>query len=325
MSKITIREVAQESGVSIGTVSRVLNDRPGVKEYTRRKVLETMKALGYQPDVAARELSFRSGLRIGLNVAPNTKRLTPFFFLFIESLMNRARADGLRFEEVGNLPNGLPEQLPDGMVLFGAHDDDPRIAYLQQNATPFVLIGRGEGIASIGPDDFDGGYQAGRHLTALGHTSILHIGGYMQHQAFKDRYEGFREALSQAGVMHNPEMVLDGRFSALDAYRVLAGYLEGSGGNHPERFTAVFASSDEMAQGALVCLADHHISCPDQVSVVGFDDLPELGDTLTTIHQDIPLMAEQTLTLLGEQIDRQPPRHITLPVQLVARQTTRRL
>lgn len=279
-----------------------------------------MKTLGYQPDIAARELSTRSGLRIGLNVAPGTNRLTPFFFLFIESLMNRARVDGLRFEEVGNLPNGLPEQLTDGMILFGAHDADPRITYLREKGVPFVLLGRGEGITSINGNDFDGGFQAGSHLAALGHQNILHIGGYMQHQAFKDRYEGFCAALAEAGIKHDPRFILDGRFTALDAYRALSAYMQES-----KDFTAIFAASDEMASGARTCLHDHQLSCPEDVSIVGYDDLPEIGEEFTTIHQDIPSLAEETLTLLGEQIEGDETRHITLPVQLVARRSTRRI
>ncbi|AHC16520.1 LacI family DNA-binding transcriptional regulator [Salinispira pacifica] len=317
MSKITIREVAQESGVSIGTVSRVLNNRPGVKEYTRQRVLEAMKSLGYQPDIAARELSTRSGLRIGLNVAPGTKRLTPFFFLFTESLMNRARVDGLRFEEVGNLSNGLPEQLTDGMILFGAHDADPRITFLKERQVPFVLLGRGEGISSINGDDFDGGYQAGSHLIALGHRKIVHIGGYLQHQASNDRYEGFIAALRDNGIEQDPKPQIDGGFTALGAYRGLSNYLQ-----RDKDFTAIFAASDEMAAGAFRCLEDHQISCPGDVSIVGYDDLPEIGERFTTIHQDIPSLADETLVLLSEQIEGRAPRHITMPVQLIARQTT---
>jgi LacI family transcriptional regulator len=320
MLKITIRDVAAKAGVSTGTVSRVLNNRDGVKDYTRKVVLQAMESLGYQPDEAARQLSLGNKVRIGLNVSPNAQRLNPFFFLFIESLMAKSTVDGYRFEEIFNLPNGLPARTSDGMVLFGAHDADPRISYLQDKGVPFVLLGHGAGFSSVSSDDFDGGYQAGKHLLTLGHRRILHIGGYMEHQAFQDRYQGFLAALKEFGLEHSSDLILDGGFSTLGAYRAVMKHLE-----NKQNFTGIFASSDEMAIGASQALVDHGLDVPKDVSIVGFDDLPEIGVTLTTIHQDIPLLAETAIRLLTEQFQNKHPRHVTIPVQLIARRTTARV
>jgi len=317
MGKATIKDVADFAGVSVGTVSRVLNDRPNVRTHTRSLVIHAIKTLNYEPDAAARELSGLSGKTIGLNIAPGTPRLTPYFFVFFESLLRTVKAEGYRFEEIANKPDGLPDRLPDAAVLFGAHADDPRIEYFQKSGIPFVLIGHGSQFCSVCPEDFDGGYQAGRHLIRLGHRDIVHIGSYLSYEASLDRYKGFQTALLEAGVEHNHSFIIDGGGSALDSYRALIKFF--GLGNH---FTAVFAGSDEMARGAIAAIEDMGKKVPYDVSVVGYDDLPEIGARLTTIHQNIPLLAETAITLLQEQFKSLHCRHVDLPVQLVARETT---
>ncbi|HEX7021596.1 MAG TPA: LacI family DNA-binding transcriptional regulator, partial [Trueperaceae bacterium] len=121
----TIEDVAQEAGVSTGTVSRVLNRRAGVRALTRQRVEAAISRLDYQPDPSARELSFRQPTRIGFNNAAPQGRLSPFYMLFLEHLLAGFQADGFRLEEIPTGPNGLPERAADGMVLLGVHDDDP--------------------------------------------------------------------------------------------------------------------------------------------------------------------------------------------------------
>lgn len=317
MAKSTIRDVARLAGVSVGTVSRVLNGHPNVKDSTREQVKKTIRSLEYEPDAAARELSGTAGITFGLNCAPGTKRLTPYFFLFVENLRDNARADGYRFEEIDNLPNGLPSRLADAMILFGAHEADPRIDFLEKSSTPFVLLGHGDGFPSVSPDDHDGGWQAGQHLIRLGHKNLLYVGGFMRHQAFHDRYSGFREALAEAGIAHDPQDILDGGFTPLGAYRALTAHLKTK-----RPFSGIFCSSDEMALGCLAALEDAELRVPADVSVVGYDDLPEIGEGLTTIHQDIPELSRTTLSLVMEAIRGEPWRHVNVPVQLVARGST---
>ncbi len=313
----TIQDVAKEAGVSTGTVSRVLNNRAGVKAQTRARVQAAIIHLNYQPDLAARELSFRQPTRIGLSIAAGSRRLTPFFTLFLEYLMGELQAEGFRFEEVQSDSQGLPTELTDGMVLFGAHDDDPRIHYLQEHNIPFVLVGHGEGIRWVVPDDYDGGRQAVEHLLRLGHRDIVHLSGLMNNQAFQDRYQGHLAALNNAGIKPHPELLLDGDFSSLGGYRAVRKALE-DGLN----FSAVFAASDEMAIGAIAALEDLGLRVPLDISVVGFDDLPEIGETLTTIRQDIEQITAVAVDLLKEGLSGKPIRHETVPVQLIVRGTT---
>lgn len=317
-ARITIQDVAAAAGVSTGTVSRVLNERPGVRPATRSRVLRAIEILEYQPDQAARALS-RQPLRVGLSVAAGTRRLTPFFMLFLENLISELQQHGYRLEEVPARPDGLPQWLSDGMILHGAHDDDPRLAYLQREGVPFVLVGRASGVRWVRPDDHDGGLQATRHLLNLGHRQILYLGGLLTDQAFQDRHHGYRTAFNETGLTPEREWLLDGDFTTLGAYRALRrAYADGL------RFSAIFAASDEMALGAIAALQDLGLNVPLDVSVVGFDDLPEIGTQLTTVRQEIGQIAATAVTLLREGLRGAPVRQLTIPVQLVARGTTAR-
>ncbi|MFW5729507.1 MAG: LacI family DNA-binding transcriptional regulator [Spirochaetota bacterium] len=317
--RATIKDVAERAGVSTGTVSRVLNRHSAVRPTTRQRVLSVMQELNYEPDLVARELSRGSGPIIGLSVGAGSRRLIPFFMLFLEHLAEATQEQGFRFEEIPTDANGLPRYTTDALVLFGAHEDDTRVPYLQEKQTPFVLVGHREGVRWIAPDDIDGGYQAGRHLARLGHRRILHLSGFMPGQAAADRLTGFRRALDEAGVVLRSDHILDGRFTALDAYRCTLRYYRNGGDA-----TAVFAASDEMAVGAMAALEDLGLQVPGQVSVVGFDDLPEFGENITTIRQDIALLAGTSVELVKEAMAGKPVRHELIPVHLVARNTSAR-
>lgn len=317
LARPTIGDVASAAGVSTGTVSRVLNNRAGVKPETKTQVLATMKSLHYQPDKAARALSLRQSTLVGLSISSGSRRLIPFFMLFLEHLVGELQLDGFRLEEILSRPDGLPERLTDAMVLFGAHDDDPRIPHLQDKGVPFVLVGHGEGVRWVVPEDYDGGRQATGHLLRLGHEEIVHISGFMSNQAFHDRYRGYCDVLKEAGLPVARAHLLDGEFSSLGAYRALRkAHEEGL------RFTAVFAASDEMAVGAIAALQDLGLRVPVDVSVVGFDDLPEIGEDLTTVRQDIDRIAAKAVLLLKEGLRGEPVRHETVPVRLIVRGTT---
>ena len=320
-TKATIADVAKAAGVSTGTVSRVLNERPGVKAQTKTQVLATIEELGYKPDAAARELSANQGKRIGLHVATGERRmvLIPYFMLFLEHLVEELQNDGFRLHEIPSRPDGLPEYLTDGVVLLGAYEDDPRVTYLQKEEVPFVLVGHSDEVRSVAPDDFDGGKQAARHLLKLGHTDIVHVSGFTNSQASFDRYEGFKRVLGEAGLEFPEGNLLDGEFTSLGAYRALRKAYE-----RGLRFSAVFAASDEMALGVIAALEDVGLRAPADVSVVGFDDLPGVAPNLTTVRQDIAQIAAASVTLLQEGLRGEPVRSQVMPVQLVVRGTSSR-
>jgi LacI family transcriptional regulator len=317
--RATIGEVARLAGVSTGTVSRVLNNRNGVHAKTRQAVLHAMQSLEYRPDQAARELSFRQTTKVGLSVGLGSRRLIPFFMLFLEHLITELQNDGYRLEEIPTRKDGLPERLTDAMILHGAHDDDPRVHFLQKQKIPFVLVGHRDGVRWVMPDDYNGGLEATRHLLRLGHTELLHVSGLMTNQAFHDRYRGFQDALKEVGIKPKREWLLDGDFTTLAAYRVVRkAYEKGA------KATGIFAASDEMALGTIAALEDAGFKVPLDVSVVGFDDLPEISEKLTTVRQDIQALAARAVALLKEGLRGEAVRHELIPIQLMVRGTTAR-
>lgn len=318
-SKIpTIREIARIANVSVGTVSRALNGRPGVSRETRERVMEVVRTLGYAPNPVARELVGKPST-VGLLLAPEVRRYTPYFVLLLENLAEELWRVGLRVKEVATDARGLPLEEARGYVLLGAHDHDPRIEALQKAGHPFVLIGVYPGSFWVAPDDPAGGYLATRHLLELGHEEVAVLTGYLHHQAGRERLMGYKKALLEAGLAFRPKMVLDGEFSALSAYRAVRRAWEGG-----LRFTGLFAASDEMALGAWAALEDLGLRVPEEVSLVGYDDLPEVGERLTTVHQDLPTIAREVVHLLGLALAGEAPLGKRVPVYLLPRGTTAR-
>ncbi|MER3483359.1 MAG: LacI family transcriptional regulator [Meiothermus sp.] len=309
----TINDVARVAQVSTGTVSRVLNGRSGVHPQTRERVLEVVRRLAYTPMQAARELTGHTET-VGILLAPEVRRYIPYYLLFFERLAEALWREGMRLEETPTDPVGLPLKAARAYVLMGAHDHDPRLESLAAQGIPFALIGVYPGSFCVAPDDLAGGYAATRHLLELGHREILHLTGQPQHQAGRERLAGYQKALAAYGLPYREDFVLDGDFSTLTAYRRLRRIWE-----QGLRFSAVFAASDEMAVGALAALEDVGVGVPLEVSVVGYDDLPEIGSALTTVRQDIAEIARTAVRLLKEAMSGAQPHGVRIPVQLVVR------
>jgi LacI family transcriptional regulator len=330
-SRPTIHDVATEAGVSVSTVSLVLNNRPGIGEQKKRSVLVAAKRLNYKPDKAARELSSKATKSIGLSDSLLGRRLGAFSTLYREHLFNELLRRGFRCEEIPTRSDGLPERVSDLMVLVGLLDDDPRLHYLRENKIPFVALGHAEGddVRWVAQDNYGGGRQATEHLLRLKHRDILFVSGDSSKEGIvrtpflakvsHERYRGYYEALKSADLDINPDLLIDTDFTALGAYRaVMKAYQRGL------KFTAIFAIADELAVGVIAALEDLGLRVPADISVVGFDDMPEVGEGLTTIRQDIPLLAASTVELVQEALERKAPRHIEIPVQLIVRGTTAR-
>ncbi len=314
--RATIRDVAEAAGVSIGTVSRALNERSGVHPATRRRVLDAASSLTYDPDRAARELSNRRPVSVGLSMAHGYRRLTPFFALFLEHLSAHLAMSGLRVDDLPTRGDGLPAGDADAFVLLGAHPDDPRIGHLEKAKRPFVLVGRHPGVRCVAADDEAGGRLAAEHLLRLGHRDVILLTGQPHAQAMADRARGFTKALADAGAAAPTQLVADDG-SSLGAYRILRAHLEPGA-----RPTAVFAASDEMAAGCVAAAADLGLRVPADLSVIGFDDLPEIGEGLTTVRQDFEALARETVALLHEALRGDDARSVRLPVTLISRGTT---
>lgn len=333
MAAVTIRDVARQAGVGIGTVSRVLNDSPLVSEETRQRVQTAIAALDYSPSSVARRLSRGRSMAIAVIAPFFTRRSYVERLQGIEHVLSAGGYDLIlynvetvarRDECLRALPRG--ERL-DGLLILSLAPDDAEAERLQQIGVPTVLIDAyHDALPTVTVDDEAGARAAVEHLIALGHRRIAYIGEVLDDNPFQfrpigDRYRGYRAALAEAGIPLESAYHRQGKYGWREARRMAHELLALSA---PP--TAVFAYSDTMAFGVLEAAQQCRITVPDAFSVIGFDDV-EIAQhfQLTTIRQPLYESGARGAELLLEQLDsdvsRQAP-HIVLPTELVARHTT---
>jgi LacI family transcriptional regulator len=327
----TLELIAREAGVSPSTVSRILNGTARVSDQKRQAVERTIERFNFQPNLTARSLAMGQTHTIGvltqfmdspfygesMRGIEDALADTPYSPLFVSGhwnlkteqarmrLLNARRVDGL-------------------IVLTGLLSDEQLIHYAQR--TPVVVTGRrlsAPKLISLDVDNFRGAYDATRHLIALGHRRIACISGPDEHIDAADRLHGYRKALEDAGLSFAPELVVPSNFQETGGMLAINQLLEAR-----VDFTAVFATNDQMAYGARLALYRRGVRVPDDISLVGFDDLPNSTYSmppLTTVRQPVyeigRLAAHAMLKLLaGEEVDVAAP-----SLELVVRESTRRV
>ncbi|HKB94005.1 MAG TPA: LacI family DNA-binding transcriptional regulator [Gaiellaceae bacterium] len=327
----SIREVAQLSGVSVATVSRVLNGTATVREETRQRVLEQIRELDYVPSAAARTLVRRRSQVIGVVVNtgdahPDLRH--PFFgdvLAGLKQALGASHYDLLLFTgRQGFLRRALHHQL-DGLVLMGVDRRDPDLRGVLERGLPAMNVDldvHGARAGYVMSDNVGGARLATRHLIELGHVRIATIAGLANTKPATDRLRGYREELLAHRLPTRVTYVRHGDFYSStgheQAHRLLAL-------RHPP--TAIFAASDEMAIGAVSAIHEAGLSVPGDVSVVGFDDIESaalLRPPLTTIRQNktaLGRVAGESLVRLIVDERAKPPR-VALPVELVARKSS---
>jgi LacI family transcriptional regulator len=321
MTKLTIHDIARVAGVSTGTVSRALNDRSGVNQQTRARVLEVVQQLGYVPDVGARQLAKGSRTVIGITRYSDTSLRNPYYTLLVDAVQEYLVGSGYSVHILGSDAE-LEQARFAGVIVPGVRLEDTRLAHLrlQRSRTPFVAINVGQpqaDIASVELDNRTGTLEMMRHLIAQSHERIAHMTGGPIGQDAQQRLNAYREALRHANLSY--ELVLDGHFTELGAYRATTTALR-EGAN----FTALMCASDEMALGAIQALEDMGRRVPEAVAVTGFDDLPLesfQAAQLTTAHQPLREIGHQAAQLLMEQLEGMAPRTVTFTPSLVVRRT----
>ncbi|ANE42880.1 LacI family DNA-binding transcriptional regulator [Deinococcus puniceus] len=306
----TIDDIARASGVSKGTVSRVINGHSTVAERTRARVQEVIARLDYTPDPAARNLSWRTGQTLGLSLDRDDPMLSPYQVLFRRALEAHTAPLGVQLLDLRADLTRMA-RLPSAVLVMHAVEGDPRLSFLQQVGVPAVLIGHHPASFWVAPDDEGGAHLATTQLLEAGHRHLAYLGAGPS-QVAQDRQRGFERAARTVGA--NTQL-LAADFTVLGGYRAVRRAWESG-----LRFTGLFAQSDESAIGAVAALEDLGINIPGDVSVVGFDGLPELPlpYSLTTVSQDIPRIASTALTLVQEAISGQSPRGEFIPVQLIS-------
>jgi LacI family transcriptional regulator len=327
----TIYDVARHAGVGVGTVSRVLNNSPRVSEATRQKVLAAIEELDYHPSPIAQRLSLRKTFTIGV--------ITPFFTrpAFVERLrgveaaLTESEYDLVLFNvETTDKRDACFRELPtsqrfDGLLIIALPPTDEDVAHFHQASIPVVLIDAYHPALSHAViDDVKGGYMATQHLVELGHTCIAYISDPLE-SPFRftsslHRCQGYRQALDGAGILFRPEYhrwAEHGEEQARDMARHLLDLTEPP--------TAIFAASDTQAMGVIQAARDADLRIPEDLSVIGYDDIQAaqyMG--LTTIRQLLFESGQQGVKLLLETLENSQTElvHEVLSTELIVRGTT---
>ena len=307
--KVTIIDIAREAGVSIKTVSRVINREEGVGEQTRARVQALVDRLDYRPNVSARSLSSRRSYLIGVIFA----RVGAYHYVGEVQVgaMRACRRAGYHLvveqapspEAVGGMQafgDVLRDARFDGVVLTPPTCDRPDIlAAVEQAGLPYVRMaphGQFERSPYVFTDDRCAAREQTLWLWDMGHRRIAFIDGPDDHSSAVRRREGYVAALRERGAEPRVEWIVKGDYLSLSGFEAAEALLR-----LPEPPTAIFAANDEMAVGVLAAAAKHGVSTPRDLSVVGFDDAPAAESAwprLTTIHQPTAEMAEAAVEML---------------------------
>ncbi len=325
----TIHDVAETAGVSPTTVSRYLNNRIELPTTTAARIDAAIAQLDYRPDLLAKRLSTGKTEAIGL-VTPEIGN--PFFAELAAAVEDEAERHGYavfmsstrgeRAREISALQR-LHDRHVDGLIMMTNHPDDGTLAALIHSRDNIVLLDEdipGVGVPRIFVENARGTYLATRHLIEHGHSDIAFIGGPPALFSVKERRAGFEQAMGEAGLPASEDQILLGAYTRDFGRQAIEAILA-----RPRYPTAILACSDYLAIGVMQGLRAHGVRVPEDVSLVGFDDMPfaELVDpALTTIRQPIAVMGRLGFRLLLALIDRQGPQMLTrLPVELIQRRS----
>jgi LacI family transcriptional regulator len=332
-SVVTRDQIAKAAGVSAATVSYVVNNGPRpVSEETRRRVLAVIESMGYTPNVIARNLRLQRSNTIGL-IIPDTNN--PYFAQVARGVEQMATENGLTtvlchssysLEAELRYVETLRSERAAGIIWFPATNSAEPALRIAEYGLPLVVLDRmTEGIPAAGivADNYRGGICATEHLIGLGHRLIGCIARPTDLHHSSDRVRGYREALARHGCPTDEALIARGGFRLEDGYEAARRLLQVS-----PRPTGIFAYNDLMAIGALRAAYDLGLHVPTQLSIIGFDDIPEAAFTcpaLTTISQPKLEMGRDGVGLLLDLIHERPVEagHVlTLPVQLIIREST---
>jgi LacI family transcriptional regulator len=339
MARVTIKDVAQKAGVSITTVSRVLNDKK-IDEYMRKetkdRILQAIKELNFKPDKRAQSLR---GLRtkiIGL-VIPN--RLNPYFEQLAAAVEQVCYKEGYgvllcssqnSIERESVYIDLLERQKVDAIILSTVGLKKDELNDLIERGTPIVLVDEdvpGVNAPAIFANNYMGGCQATQYLIDLGHRRIAFITGSMNLLSSKDRLRGFCETLKKNDLEPDRKLIKEGDYTYESGYEAGKQLLRKSG----DDFTAIFCSDDLMAFGVMQAIRKKGMKVPDDYSIVGFDDMyfsSISSPLLTTVAQPVKEMAFRAFVALKEQISGeffQEKKHQFLDTQLIVRESSRPL
>lgn len=332
---VNIRDIAKKAGVSPSTVSRALNDDSKISEETRKKIKEIAKRLKYKPNQAARVLITRETKTIGFLILKKEKPLVadPFYSIILYSVQNELHEMGYHLL-YGIIPHGklnpkkpprmIQEERVDGLILAGPDMPKEFIETIKKTGIPLILVDNySEDIDSILADNIRGAYIATKYLIDLGHKNIAFASGPLDHISVYERWEGYKKALAEANLEYNPNYMVEEKELTMKtgkhAFQILWK-------NDPKP-TAILSANDPMALGVIQCAKDMGIRVPEELSVIGIDDIDissQFDPPLTTVK----IFKEEMGSIAAKRlIDRiknpnQPPVKIIVSTELIIRSST---
>jgi LacI family transcriptional regulator len=330
-ARTTITDVAAEAGVHPSTVSRVLNGHPSssIRPETRQRVVLAADRLGYRPSVLARNLRLQRTLTLGMLVPDITN---PFFSSIIKGAEDAARERGYNLilcnsedepERVATYLRVLRQGQVDGMLIASSQMADATVAGLREDDFPFVLLNRavrGKDDLAVVVDNHAAAAEVVAYLASLGHRRIGHIAGPQNTTTGVERRNGYRATVRRLGLADEPGLIVAAdAFSEQGGYRALGTML--AGGARP---SAIFGANDLIAIGMLQRLRELGLDVPQDISVVGFNDIPLAGllqPALTTVRVPQLGMGIVAARLLIDRLQGRPITNgrVTLPTELVIR------
>lgn len=325
----TIYDVAKESGVSIATVSKVINNTGNMRDTTRERVKEAMKRLNYQPSMMASALTGKGTKTLGLLV-PNISN--PFFSEMARSIEDRAHEFGMSViicstyedsEKETKYLELLQRQQVDGFIVASTFHDMKLLKNLRKRGIPLVMLthdNAGLGVASVSVDDFKGGYEATSYLISLGHTDIAIIAEYANSSSM--RIYGYREALAASSLVCSDDNIYKTTATLPNAKQVLKEII--AKGKVP---TAIFACNDILAIGIIQEAKEIGLKVPEDLSVIGYDNTilsTIIVPPLTTIAQPIDDIGRRVVDVILDEIkgNAQINERILFNPELIVRGTT---
>jgi len=323
--RITVHQIAEAAGVSIGTVSNVINGSPTVREKLRHRVLSAIRSLGYQPNQLSRGLRLNRTNIIGMIVPDITN---PFFPSVVRGAEDIAYESSHRLilcntdndpQKEASYLNDLQSFLPAGLLIIPAVDST---VSSKDNGVPTVCLDRlpdgwkGDFVVVA---NYQGAYDAAKHILRMGHRQIAVICGPFHLTNARERLEGFRSALREARISMAPEYIQQGRFDRASGYTAAIRLLR-----LVPRPTAIFVANDLMALGALTAVRECKLTCPEDVSIVSFDglDITEFSDpALTAVYQPGYQLGQAAARLLLKRIGgwTGPPQKVVMATELKVR------
>ena len=332
--RTTIVDVAEKAGVSLGTVSRVINKDVHVAPDTRQRVQAVMSEMGYVANRQAQSLKSSKTNVIGMLVPDLGTGYIGEIMRGIDAELALSHLDLMLFtthrtaiKEASYVAN-LVQGMVDGLLLVLPRNPADYTGTLARRSFPFVLIdhqGTGEPIPAVGATNWQGAYNATEYLLKIGHLRIGFISGAMDLGAAIDRLEGYKAALRAHHMIEEPQLIYSGTFFQPDGYAGASALLDLD--NPP---TAIFASNDVMAMGAMDAVRSRGLRVPEDISILGFDDIPQaelVRPALTTVRQPLEQMGRVATQMLLDML-KNPEKKVNrleLPTELIVRSSTQPL